>query len=188
MNYRPLGTTGLSVSELGLGCSAIGSSVFNNLTDTDSINLLKYAFDNGINFYDTASTYTFGNSEKLIGKAFKVCRDKVIISTKVGFLDSSLARYARIISPFISPFRRYIVPHKKKLKKISKKRQDFSKQHILQSIEGSLKRLNTDYVDLYLLHNPSADIISQGDVFETLEKSKEGRKDKILRNFCRKHG
>ena len=80
--------------------------------------------DAGINFFDTADLYGFGESERLIGKAFAGKRDKVVIASKGGMLDPQ-------------------------------GRQDFAPGHIAESLEGSLKRLRTDYVDLYQLHGAS---------------------------------
>ena len=170
MKYRNLGTTGLKVSELGLGCSSLGNSVFNYGDESEFFEVLNYAFENGINFFDTADTYGFGNSETLVGKAFRNKRDKVIIATKVGFLPSSLSSRAKYLIPFLGNARKIIIPFKRRLKKLSKKNQDFSPGHIRQSIEKSLTRLKTDYIDIYLLHNPPAKIIMEGEVFRILDE------------------
>ena len=118
MNYRNLGSTGLKVSELGLGCSSIGNSIFNYSDENEFLGILNYAFENGINFFDTADTYAFGNSESLIGKAFANKRDKIIISTKVGFLPSSLSSHTKYLIPFLGSARKIIMPFKKSLKKL----------------------------------------------------------------------
>ena len=176
MRYRSLGSTNIKVSELGLGCSSLGNSVFNYGEEDEFLRVLDYAFESGINFFDTADTYTFGNSESLIGKAFKRKRDKVIISTKVGFLPSSLSTYAKSFVPFLGSSRKFIKPFKRSIKKISKKKQDFSSSHILQSIEKSLKRIRSDYIDIYLLHNPPSKILIEGEIFVLLDKLKvEGK-------------
>lgn len=176
MNFRILGSTGLEVSELGLGCSSLGNSIFNYGDEVEFLEVLNYAFENGINFFDTADTYAFGNSEALIGKAFGNKRDKVIIATKVGFLPSSLSSRAKNLIPFLGNARKLIIPLKKSLKRLSKKKQDFSPGHMRQSIEKSLTRLKTDYIDIYLLHNPPAKIIKEGEVFKILDELKaEGK-------------
>lgn len=128
MKYRNLGSTNITVSEIGFGAWGIGGSVDGALgygpTDPQkSKEALETAFDIGINFFDTSDLYGFGNSEKVIGQALKNVRDRVVIATKVGYLDAN---------------------HK----------QDFSPEYIRRSIEGSLRRLETDYVDLYQLHSP----------------------------------
>ena len=176
MNYRSLGSTGLKVSELGMGCSSLGNSVFNYGDENEFLEILNYAFENGINFFDTADTYSFGNSETLIGKALGNKRDKVIISTKVGFLPSSLSKQAKNFIPILRKARKLILPFKKSLKKLSKINQDFSTNHIRQSVEKSLARLKTDYIDIYLLHNPPANIIREGEIFGILDELKtEGK-------------
>lgn len=172
MKYRDLGATGLKVSELGLGCSSLGNSVFNYGDESEFLKVLNYAFENGINFFDTADTYALGNSEILIGKAFQNKRDKIILATKVGFIPSSLSRSVKNLIPFIGSARKLISPFKKSLKRLSKRNQDFSSEHIRQSIEKSLTRLKTDYIDIYQLHNPPADVIKEGHVFKLLDDLK----------------
>ncbi len=168
MNYRSFGSTGLRVSEIGLGCSHIGGGLIKK-DNEESIRLLLRAFELGVNFYDTADTYTNGRSEKLIGSAFKDRRSQIIIASKVGMLSSSLYSLGKTLLPVLRPIRRVIEPWKSTLKKISKRRQEFSSLHINKSIEQSLRRLKTDYLDLYQLHSPASWAIEQGEVFETLD-------------------
>ncbi len=128
MKYRPLGATGLQVSEIGFGAWGIGGARqgamgYGPTDDEQSKRALRRAFDSGINFYDTADLYGFGYSEELIGEVFQGVRDKVVIASKVGIIDSSGA-------------------------------QNFSPKHIRDSLEGSLRRLRSDYLDLYQLHDP----------------------------------
>jgi aryl-alcohol dehydrogenase-like predicted oxidoreductase len=137
MNYRKLGHTGLEVSEIGYGAWGIGGVAngaigYGPTDDQESKRALRRAYDLGVNFYDTSDLYGYGHSERLIGDALKDVRDRVIITTKVGFLDGDGA-------------------------------QDFSPKHIRQSLEASLKRLQTDYIDLYQLHSPSIDTLRQDD-------------------------
>src|SRR5262245_38883021 len=110
MRFRTLGTTGISVSELGLGCSSLGASVF-NADEAGSRRVLEAAFEAGINFFDTAATYAYGRSEALLGEAFAHRRDKVVIATKAGFLPSSLARYGRFMVPVLGKARALIAPY-----------------------------------------------------------------------------
>ena len=99
MNYRELGKTGIRVSEIGLGCATLGGGVYYR-NDKESLRLLDYAYDNNVNLFDTSSAYAYGNSEKLIGKAFHTKRDKVVIVSKVGFLPSSLGKYGKMKGGF----------------------------------------------------------------------------------------
>lgn len=172
MNYRPFGSTDLLVSKIGLGCSEIGSGVFYR-NEWESLRVLNRAFELGINFYDTAELYGYGHSEELIGRAFKGRRSRVIIATKVGMLTSSLGRIGKTLLPILQPVRQVIQPWKDALRRVSKQRQDFSSTHIRKAIEQSLRRLHTDYLDLYQLHNPPTRVIEEGEVFETLDYLKD---------------
>ena len=128
---RPFGNTGLMVSPITFGAWSIGGPAemggkqigWTGVNDADSINALKAAYDAGINLYDTADAYGRGHSEKLLDQAFRGMRDKVLISSKAGMVDD---------------------PAGFKL--------DFSRKHLHEACEGSLKRLGTDYLDIYLLH------------------------------------
>ncbi len=168
MNYRSFGSTGLKVSEIGFGCSRIGGGVIKK-DNTESIRLLLRAYELGVNFYDTADTYTNGRSEKLIGRAFKDLRSHIVIASKVGMVHSSLYRLGKTLLPALTPIHRVIEPWKSTLKKVSKRRQEFSPLYIKKSIEESLSRLKTDYLDLYQLHSPPTSIIERGEVCETLD-------------------
>lgn len=147
MKYRKLGKTGLMISEIGFGAWGIGGGLasYGPVDDTTSINALKYAFENGINFFDTSDTYGSGHSEELIGKALNDMRDKVVIATKVGCLPHSGPQMP----------------------------QDFSVNHIKKSIKGSLKRLKTDYIDLYQLHSPPLETLKNDETFNTLNRLKK---------------
>jgi aryl-alcohol dehydrogenase-like predicted oxidoreductase len=171
MNYRRLGNTGLQVSEIGLGCSNVGGGVFDK-DDRDSIRLLNFAFEQGINFFDTADSYGYGHSEELLGRTFKTRRNKIIIASKVGMLPSSLAHIGKQFLPILQPLLPLLQPWKHALKSVSKWRQNFSPAYITQAVEQSLRRLHTDYLDVCQLHNPPTSILQQGEVFETLDDLK----------------
>ena len=135
MNYRLPGRTGLRVSELCLGTMTFGSGFFNIATvdQAGADEMVRRAIDAGINFFDTANVYSFGQSEEVTGRALKnsgSSRDAVIIATKV-FAPMSEAAW--------------------------KGEGDFnnrglSRKHIIAACEASLKRLDTDYIDLYQAH------------------------------------
>jgi len=131
--------------------------------------VLEAAFDSGVNFFDTAGSYAYGRSEVLLGQVFGQRRDRVIIATKVGFLPSSLARFGRFLVPVLGTARRLITPYKRTLKGLSRKRQEFSSQHLKTSLEQSLRRLRSDYVDIFQLHNPPEAVLERNEVFRTLE-------------------
>ena len=92
MNYRNLGKSDLTISEIGFGCQSIGGGFYYK-NNKESIRTLLEAFDSGVNFFDTSDHYTQGESEILIGKAFKGKRDKIIIGTKAGTLYTPVANF-----------------------------------------------------------------------------------------------
>lgn len=123
MEYMKLGHSDLEVSRLCVGCMSFGDPASQmhawTLNPEESEALVKRALDLGINFFDTANTYSAGTSEEYLGKAIQkhVARDKVVLATKVYFNEGHLSRAA-----------------------------------IAREIDGSLRRLGTDYVDLYIIH------------------------------------
>ena len=149
MNYRQLGNTGIKVSEIGFGAWGIGGKSENSMgygevDDKKSIKTLKYAYDQGVTLYDTADLYGEGHSEKVIAKAFKGLRDKIILASKGGTL----------------PHTGLYMP------------QDFSAKHIVKALDHSLKRLETDYIDIYQMHSPKISDLEKNDIIEVLEKFK----------------
>lgn len=149
MKKRKLGRTGLEVSELGFGCWAIGGYSYGPTDDRESLKALQYAFDHGINFFDTADTYGEGHSEELLGEVFDTSskRLQVVIATKVGwdFYHGG-----------------------------SKK--NFEADYIRFACGESLRRLRSDWIDLYQLHNPKLEMIEDGSVFKVLDVlKKEGK-------------
>jgi aryl-alcohol dehydrogenase-like predicted oxidoreductase len=126
MNYTRLGTTGAQVSRLCLGCMSFGSSADWMIDETAAFAILRKAAEAGINFFDTANIYSRGESEQILGrglKALKIRRDESVIATKVFF---AMGR--------------------------GPNRGGLSRKHIHQSIDDSLQRLGTDYVDLFQIH------------------------------------
>jgi len=130
MDYVKLGNTGLDVSPICLGCMSFGTAenwVHNPwaLDEEDSRTIIKKALDLGINFFDTANAYAYGNSEEILGRALNdfTNRDEVVIATKV----------------FVPMSQR---PNGGGL----------SRKHIMSQVDQSLKRLGTGYIDLYIIH------------------------------------
>ncbi|MFN8444174.1 MAG: aldo/keto reductase [Caldilineaceae bacterium] len=128
MDYRQLGRTGVKVSPLCLGCMMFGGKT----GPEDSYAIINRALEAGINFLDTANVYSRGRSEEVTGEAIKRSgkRDKLILATKVhGVMDEN--------DPNGS---------------------GNSRRHIIQQCEASLRRLQTDYIDLYQIHRPQSSI------------------------------
>jgi len=147
VNTRILGRTGLRVSEIGFGAWAIGGNAHGNsygpTDDRESIATVQRAVDLGVNFFDTADTYGWGRSEEILGEALEGRRDAVFLATKVG-----------------GDFYHGGV------------RMNFDPGYIAFALERSLKRLRTDHVDVYQLHNPPAEMMgdpSTYEVFDTLK-------------------
>jgi aryl-alcohol dehydrogenase-like predicted oxidoreductase len=135
MNYRLLGRTGLKVSELCLGTMTFGDNFFNIavVNQAGANQMVARSLEAGINFFDTADVYAYGQSETILGQALKDCgvaRDKVIVATKV---RSSMSEAAMTGTG-------------------DPNNVGLSRQHIFSSVEQSLRRLGTDYIDLYQVH------------------------------------
>jgi aryl-alcohol dehydrogenase-like predicted oxidoreductase len=150
MEYRLLGRkTGITVSEIGFGGWAIGGPLevsgvpvgWSGTSDEESLSAIRRSRELGINFFDTADIYGHGRSESLIGIVLARHRQNVVIATKVGNVRTSSGAH----------------------------RKDFSKQHIFHAIDGSLKRLRTDYVDIYQVHNPSLADLRKEEMQEAME-------------------
>src|ERR1700721_75345 len=124
MRYRKLGNTGLIVSSVALGTMQFGGKMnMGNLGQEDTTRMVKLALDRGINFIDTADVYSLGESESLVGKALKGVRQDVVLATKFRL-------------PMSDNFNR----------------SGATRVNILREVEGSLRRLQTDYIDLYQVH------------------------------------
>jgi aryl-alcohol dehydrogenase-like predicted oxidoreductase len=123
MQKRKLGKSNLEVSAIGLGCMGLNYAYSNTLDKKESISLLQAAVDHGVTLFDTAEMYGPFTNEELVGEALKPYRDRVVIATKFGI----------------------------KLQD-GKQVQDSHPSGIRESVEGSLKRLNTDVIDLYYQH------------------------------------
>ena len=145
MKYRRLGNTGITVSEIGFGTWGLGGDSYGPADDAVSRQALRLALDLGITFYDTSDLYGKGHSEEILGETLSDCRDRVIIATKVGTL----------------PHTGFHMP------------QDFSAAHIKTGVEASLRRLGTDYIDLYQLHSPPLDLPNWDETISTLELLKQ---------------
>jgi aryl-alcohol dehydrogenase-like predicted oxidoreductase len=175
MRNRRLGNTDLSVSEIGFGCARIGG-VFQQGSKQDQLRLLRASLDAGITFYDTADMYAQGDSERLLGEAFRQDRDRVVIASKVGYRVPTRMGLASRIKPLVKPLvsrlglKRRQVP-RPVLARVSA--QEFSPEYIVAAIEGSLSRLRSDYLDLYQLHSPPPEVLERGDFVAALEQLKQ---------------
>jgi len=156
MRYRRLGGTDVEVSEVGFGVWTVSTGWWGEVDDERSVRLLRRAYEEGINYFDTADTYGSGKGETLLNEAFGYMRDEVVISTKIGY-----------------DFYNYT-----KRRGQQERPQDWSEEFIRFALEQSLKRLGTDYVDFLQLHNTKMDAIENDALFELMEEFK--REGKIL--------
>lgn len=151
MKTRTLGRTRLDVSEIGFGAWAIGGNDHGNsygpTSDKASIEAVRRAVDLGCTFFDTADVYGWGHSEEILGEALEGRRDRVHIATKVG-----------------GDFYHGGV------------RMNFDPGYLAFALERSLKRLRTDHVDVYQLHNPPAEVMGDPATYDALDSLKAENK------------
>jgi aryl-alcohol dehydrogenase-like predicted oxidoreductase len=169
MRHKAFGRTGLAVSELGLGCARIGG--FFKQDPGQFVELLARAHDRGLNFFDTADMYSQGESERLIGKAFRRRRDRVIIASKVGYCLPARRQWIARIKPLVRPLIKLLGIRRERLPRgvAGRISQDFSPTYIRSAVEASLRRLKTDYLDVLQLHSPPADVVARGEWLPALE-------------------
>jgi len=177
MKFNEFGKTGMNVSEIGFGGSRIGGIFADEHSSREALNVLRKALDSGITFYDTANIYAQGESESLIGTAFRGRRGQVILATKGGYCLPARRNIMKRIKPLVRPIVQALGLKRTKLPPglSGTLSQDFSPSHLTKALETSLKRLQTDYIDLYQLHSPRVPFLQSnafGEALETLEKLK----------------
>jgi aryl-alcohol dehydrogenase-like predicted oxidoreductase len=151
MRYRNLGDTDIRVSEVGFGVWTVSTGWWGEVDEARSVELLRKAFEKGINYFDTADTYGSGLGETILADAFGGMRDEVVISTKIGYdFYNHTARRGQQERP-----------------------QDWSEDFIRFALEQSLKRLGADYVDFLQLHNAKMDAVGNDRLFELMEAFRE---------------
>ncbi len=159
---RVLGKSEIEVSAMGLGCWAIGGHFlldgkadgWGDIDDNESIRAIQTAIDLGVSFFDTADVYGAGHSEVVLGKALQGIRDKVRIATKFGYKFNEETKIADGIGK--------------------------TREYIKKACKESLRRLNTDYIDLYLIHIWSLTAKEALIVVDTLEELQE---DGFIRSY-----
>ena len=152
MEYNRFGKTGLKVADVGFGAWAIGGIGRGETADDgNAAAALKKAWDSGVNLFDTCDAYGNGHSEELIGDFFQGMRKDAVIVTKGG-----------------TNFR---LPERSK---------NFTRDYLMMCLDESLRRLRTDYVDVYLLHVPDAGWQDRGRVFETMKEMKKSGKARYV--------
>ena len=151
---RTLGRSGIEVSALGLGCWAIGGPFWGSpdlpigyglVDDSESIRAIHRALDLGVTLFDTADVYGAGHSERILGQALGQQRKNVLIATKFG---NQFDEETRMITGGL----------------------DDPQSHVRRACEASLRRLQTDYIDLYQLHMGDYDLEGAAEIREILEQ------------------
>ncbi|MCX7797324.1 MAG: aldo/keto reductase [Melioribacter sp.] len=150
MNTKQLGKDGPFITVIGFGAWAIGGPWqygWGKVDDDESIKAIHTALDNGINWIDTAAVYGFGHSEEVVGKAIKGIRNEVFIATKCGMVNDGKGNAVINLRP----------------------------ESIRKEIEESLRRLQTDYIDLYQFHWPDPNTPVEDSWGTMIELQKEGK-------------
>lgn len=147
MKYRKLGNSGIDVSVIGQGTWEMGNDFFGEVDEQVAVDAIRASIDAGVNMIDTAAAYGLdGASEKVVAKAIKGLRDKVVLTTKLGVLRIH-GQYVRCLDP--------------KIMRIE--------------LEASLKRLETDYLDLYMIHWPDLNNSIPDALAEMVKFKQEGK-------------
>lgn len=146
MQYKTLGMTGISVSQIALGTWAMGSDFFGSVEDKESIAAIHASLDAGVNLIDTSPAYGAGHAEEIVGKAVKDRRDQAVICTKTGTV--------RLPGKFV---------------------RDLRPEAIRAELDASLRRLGVDYIDIWLLHWPDANVPLEETAQAIAELKKTGK-------------
>ncbi|MBW3602306.1 MAG: aldo/keto reductase [Actinobacteria bacterium] len=153
MRYRQL-APGIEVSEVGLGNWTLTTGWWGEYSEAEAVGLHRAALDAGITFFDTADAYADGYGERVLGKAVAGKRDQVVIGTKFGYdLESG---------------------HERRGQQERAHRTDTG--YLRRALDRSLRRLGTDYVDLYQLHNPRMGHLDDDDLFAFLDEARDAGK------------
>jgi len=157
MQQRPLGKSGISASVIAIGTYAIGGWRWGGTDEAESIRAIHASLDAGVNFIDTAPVYGLGLSEEIVAKALKGRRDKAVVATKCG-LVWHVQQGTFFIQEYDKPVHKYLGP-----------------ESIRYEVEQSLKRLQTDYIDLYQTHWQDVTTPIEDTMAELVRLKEEGK-------------
>jgi len=156
MRYRQIGDTGVTVSEVGFGVWTMAAGWWGNYTDDEAARLMHTALDRGVTFFDTADTYGNGRGETILQHAFSGTeRDKIVIGAKFGYDWASR-------DPNDAGHRE--APHR------------FDVEFLEASLDASLKRLGTDHIDFYQMHNPRMAMMTRDHIWTFIERARAAGK------------
>jgi aryl-alcohol dehydrogenase-like predicted oxidoreductase len=149
MNYRELGDSGVEVSEVAFGAWVVGTDWWGDRSEDDAVEMIQYALDNDVTYFDTGDVYGHGRSEELIGQALGEHREEVTVSTKIGydFYNNPQAGHGELPK-------------------------ELNSEYVRDAVEKSLDRLDMEYVDVLFLHNANVEEVTD-DVLEALYDMRE---------------
>jgi len=156
MNHRTLGDSGVEVSEIGFGAWVVGTDWWGDRSEQQAVEMLQYAVDRGITYFDTGDVYGHGRSEELVGEALGGMREEVTVATKLGydFYDNPQAGHGELPK-------------------------EMNREYLEEAFERSLDRLGLERVDVLQLHNANVEEMD-ADVLEFLDEvQEEGRADAV---------
>jgi aryl-alcohol dehydrogenase-like predicted oxidoreductase len=169
MEMRQFGTSGLTASALGMGCSRLGSFLSTS-SDNEAVATIRLALERGITYFDTSDIYAQGDSERLLGAALRGQRERVLLATKAGrrFTNNALMA-ARLKAPI--KFAMRVLPalqQRVRRTRTAHISSEFSLAYLTSALDASLQRLNTDWVDIFMLHSPPAEVLADEELFHGL--------------------
>ncbi|RNJ27182.1 aldo/keto reductase [Halosegnis longus] len=149
MQHRELGDSGIDVSEVGFGAWVIGTDWWGDRDESDALEMVEYALDAGINYFDTSDVYGHGRSEELLGEVLDERGDEMVVATKVGydFYNNPQAGHGELPK-------------------------EYDAEYLREAVEKSLDRLGTDHVEYLQLHNPDVAEMDT-EVLELLDELRE---------------
>ena len=186
MKKRFLAGTSLELSEIGFGCGRLAAIAGPN-TANEAARTLMGAYERGITFYDTADSYGQGRSEEILGKTFGSKRHSVVIATKAGYQLGSAVGLGAKLKPVLRPLVKRLGWLRKSARGLAghQKQQNFSPEYLMSAIDRSLRRLRTDYVDIFLLHSPDPAVVDAAGWVDALDQAKAQGKIRFYGVSCR---
>jgi aryl-alcohol dehydrogenase-like predicted oxidoreductase len=163
-----LGLSGMSASVLGFGCAPMGGRV----SERASLRALALAHERGITFFDTARSYGYGDSERILGKFLRGKRAGVVLATKCGIQPSRSSLWKRGAKALARPVLDRLAFARASLRGVMGKQHSpghFEPNDVRRSLETSLRELGTDYVDILFLHGAPLSLLDQQPLFDALD-------------------
>lgn len=177
MRHRPFGASSLAVSELGLGCSRLGSLL--GASKSAAKKLLGEALNRGITYFDTSDIYGQGDSERLIGEGV-AGRRGVVIASKIGKRHPLKFRLVSSLKAPLAPMLQRLGQGSVKAARSKAVPTHFEKSYLAKALDRSLKRLRVETIDVVMLHSPSTEILRCGDAIGALEAGRAAGKIGVI--------